>query len=182
MTLATVNTVRLPEYVSIGNHTYTGEIWFHRWGQEKVKIGKYCSIATQVKIMAGGNHRIDTVSTYPFDTMLMEGKSGGERSYEEGGGIEIGSDVWLGFGAQVMGKVKIGDGAVVAAGSVVMTDVPPYAVVVGNPARVMKFRFTEGAVTRLLEIKWWDWKDEEVRARVDDFYLPIADFVKKYYR
>jgi acetyltransferase-like isoleucine patch superfamily enzyme len=173
--------MNLPPYVSVGRGTYFADLLFFRWGNEKITIGNYCSISRQVRILAGGGHKTDAVSTFPFDTMLL-GKSGGtlsDRSYSSKGGIEIGSDVWIGFGATIAGSVKIGHGAVIASNATVLTDVPPYAIAVGNPARVTKYRFSEEAVKELLEIKWWEWAEEEIKWRVDDFYLPVGEFIEK---
>lgn len=172
----------LPPYVSIGRHTYSANIGFMRWADEKIVIGNFCSISQAVKIMAGGNHRTDTVSTFPFDTVLMGRGRAGEmdRSYERGGDIEIGSDVWIGYGATLTGSMKIGHGAVISAGAQVFTDIPPYGIAVGNPARVTKFRFPEEIVDALLRIAWWEWPDEMMKSCVDHFYAPIEDFVSTF--
>lgn len=173
----------LPPYVSVGSHTYFADLYINRWGDEQVNIGKYCSISQNVRLLAGGNHRTNTVSTYPFDTMFDLLSSPGEvdRSYERQGGevngIEIGNDVWVGYAATIQGKVKVGNGAVIGGGAHVFGDVPPYAIVVGNPAKVTKYRFNEEVIQSLLEVKWWEWPDEVVRERVDWFYLPVRDFI-----
>lgn len=170
-----------PNYVSVGRHTYSGDVAWHRWGTENIKIGRYCSISQQVKILAGGNHRTDVASTFPFDTILgLKHPSAPERSYALGGDIEVGNDVWIGFGASLMGSMKIGHGAVIAANATVFSDIPPYAIAVGNPARVNKYRFSEEIIAALLRIAWWNWPDEWVRARVDHFYWPIEKFVEEY--
>lgn len=169
----------LPHFVTVGRGTYWADLACHRWGNESISIGNYCSIALQTKLLAGGGHRRDVVSTFPFDVLMRGAKTADsqDRSYEHGSGIEIGSDVHLGFGCTVMGHVKIGHGAVIAAGAVVFTDIPPYAIAVGNPARVTKYRFDEETIGALLRIKWWDWSDEKIRSHVDHFYLPIKTFV-----
>jgi virginiamycin A acetyltransferase len=171
-----------PDYVSVGAHTYHGDIVFHRWGAERISIGKFCSISQGVKIMAGGNHRTDAVSTFPFDTMLTRTASNPmeDRSYDAGSGIEIGSDVWIGYGATIAGNVKIGHGAVIAATATVFTDIPPYAIAVGNPARVTKYRFNEKQIAKLLQIAWWRWPESTIRAHVGNFYLPIDQFIERF--
>jgi acetyltransferase-like isoleucine patch superfamily enzyme len=174
--------MNLPSFVSVGRGTYWADLICHRWGNETISIGSYTSIAQQVKLLAGGGHRRDTVSTFPFDVLMRGAKTASEqdRCYEHGNGIEIGSDVHLGFGCTVIGSVKIGHGAVIAAGAVVFNDVPPYGICAGNPGRVNKFRHGEATVEALLRIAWWDWSEQEICERVDDFYLPIRKFVAKY--
>ncbi len=93
---------------------------------------------------------------------------------------EIGSDVWLGYGAHIAGGVHIGHGAVVASRAAVFGDVPPYGVVVGNPARLTRYRFSESIVESLLRNAWWKWPDEVVRRNVEWFYRPVGEFVKQF--
>lgn len=171
-----------PEFVSVDAHTYHGDIAFHRWGNERITIGKWCSISQGVKILAGGNHRTDAVSTFPFDTLLSKTASNPiqDRSYDKGGNIDIGNDVWIGYGASILGSVKIGHGAVIAANATVFTDIPPYAIAVGNPARVTKYRFSQAQIDSLLRINWCEWSEQRIKDRVDDFYLHIERFVSKY--
>jgi acetyltransferase-like isoleucine patch superfamily enzyme len=169
-----------PDFVTVGAHTYHGELVLYRWGAEHIFIGKFCSIAQGVKIMAGGNHRTDAVSTYPFDTMLTKtvNHPTRDRSYDsKNGNIEIGNDVWIGYGASILGSCKIGHGAVIAANATVFTDIPPYAIAVGNPARVTKYRFDEATIGGLLRIAWWEWPESRIRHSIGDFYGNIADFV-----
>jgi acetyltransferase-like isoleucine patch superfamily enzyme len=122
-----------------------------------VRIGAFTSIGPDVILMDGGNHRADWVSTFPFRACLdMDG------AYQDGhpasrGDIEIGNDVWIGRGARVLSGVKIGNGAVVGGYAVVSRDVRPYAIVVGNPARETRRRFTDEQVDALERIAWWDW-------------------------
>lgn len=164
----------LPNYVTIGEHTYGAEMTFHRWGQERITIGKWCSISQQVKFLAGGLHRTDCVTTYPLD-VLMNGKQTagiGDRCYDHGTGIEVGNDVYIGFGASIIGNVKIGHGAVIAANATVFTDVPPYAVVGGNPAKLLRMRFEPEFIEELLRVAWWEWPEDLIRTRIDMFYDP----------
>ena len=172
----------LPSFVTVGRGTYWADLACHRWGNETISIGSYVSIAQQVKLLAGGGHRRDVVSTYPFDVLMRGAKTADpqDRCYEHGGGLVIGSDVHLGFGCTVIGHVKIGHGAVIAANAVVFTDIPPYAIAVGNPARVQKYRFADDEIKELLGIAWWNWSEDLIKARVDDFYLPIRGFCRKY--
>ena len=133
----------------------------YRYGPERLVIGKYCALATGVRfIMAGANHLMTGVSTFPF---TIFGGAWAERTSDLFGTIEtpgdtvVGNDVWIGYQAMIMPGVQIGHGAIVAAGSVVSRDVPPYGIVAGNPARVVSTRFDEEDVARLLDAAWWDW-------------------------
>jgi acetyltransferase-like isoleucine patch superfamily enzyme len=132
----------------------------------RVRIGSFTSIGRDVQLMDGGNHRVDWVTTFPFRAVY-----GLDGAYTDGhpatkGDIEIGSDVWIGRGARVMSGVTIGDGAVIAAYSVVTNDVRPYAIVAGVPARERKRRFSDEQIEALLEIAWWDWPMERILASV----------------
>lgn len=169
----------LPHFVTVGRGTYWADLACHRWGNETISIGNYCSIALQTKLLAGGGHRRDCVSTFPFDVLMLGAKTADmqDRSYEHGSGIEIGSDVHLGFGCTVIGHIKIGHGAVIAANATVFTGIPPYAIAVGNPARVLKYRFDEATVAALLRIAWWEWPEARIRHSIDDFYGNVSDFV-----
>jgi virginiamycin A acetyltransferase len=132
---------------------------------DKLVIGKFCALARGVRfIMNGANHKISGFSTYPFQIFgngwELVTPQPGDLPYK--GDTIIGNDVWLGYDALVMPGVKIGDGAIVAARSVVISDVPAYSVVGGNPAKVLKQRFPDEVVAQLLSIKWWDWTVEKI--------------------
>jgi virginiamycin A acetyltransferase len=131
---------------------------------DKLVIGKFCMIASDVKfIMNGGNHLTEAISAYPFAIFeegwkdAMEGKS-----YPNKGDITIGNDVWLGYNSTIMAGVKIGDGAIIGTNSTVVKDVEPYTIVGGNPAQVIKKRFSEKKIKELLELKWWNWDIEKI--------------------
>ena len=114
----------------------------------------------------GGEHRVDWLTTYPFNVLWPEGvQITGHPATK--GDITIGNDVWLGRESIILSGVKIGDGAVIGARAVVSKDVAPYSIVVGNPARTVKSRFSEYAVDELMKIKWWEWPDEKI-----GLYLP----------
>ena len=169
---------RYPQY-QIGKHTY-GNPQIRSWGEGTVvKIGAYCSFAGSVKIFLGGEHRIDWVTTYPFNELWSSAK---EIKGHPGtkGDVIIGNDVWVGEGAVILSGVKIGDGAVVGCSSVITKDVPPYAVVAGNPAKLIKYRFNEDIVTRLLSIQWWKWDEKKVESALP-FMLnsDISSFLKE---
>jgi len=145
-----------------GHYTYgTPEVLSFGEGR-KVKIGNFCSIAGGVRIFLGGNHRWDWVTTYPFSA-IDESAAGIHGHPYINGDVVIGNDVWLGLSCVIMSGVTIGDGACVAAGSVVTKDVAPYSIVGGNPAHIIRKRFTDVQIEKLLTIKWWDWSIEKIR-------------------
>ncbi|MEM6700695.1 MAG: CatB-related O-acetyltransferase, partial [Bacteroidota bacterium] len=135
---------------------------------DKLKIGKFCMIASDVTfIMNGANHLSDAITSYPFAIFgadwsnAMKGKS-----YPSKGDTIIGNDVWIGYGATIMPGVTIGDGAIIATKAVVTKDVEPYSIVGGNPAQLIRKRFSDEAIERLLELKWWDWSLEKITQNV----------------
>ena len=132
---------------------------------DKLIIGKYCSIGSGAVFMMAGNqgHRMDWVSTFPFYYQANIFKES-INAYEKAGDTHIGNDVWIGSEAMIMAGVSIGSGAVIAARAVVVKDVPPYAVVGGNPATIIKYRFNEEAREALLKLKWWDWSETKIKA------------------
>lgn len=137
------------------------------WGNFKANIrilGKFCSIAGDVTIFLGGNHRTDWISTYPFNVLneLFPNarKITGHPSTK--GDVVIGNDVWIGWGATILSGITIGNGAVVAAKAVVTKDVPPYAVVAGNPAHIVKYHFSAETINSLQKIQWRNWPIEKI--------------------
>jgi virginiamycin A acetyltransferase len=134
--------------------------------QDRLVIGKFCALATGVEfIMNGANHALGGFSTYPFSIF----QNGWEKDFDpqvfldgSRGDTRIGNDVWIGTGATIMPGVTIGDGAVIGAKAVVGSDVPPYSIALGNPARVVRKRFSGRVTNRLLEIAWWDWPVEKI--------------------
>ncbi|GAA0743497.1 CatB-related O-acetyltransferase [Gaetbulibacter jejuensis] len=136
---------------------------------DKLIIGKFCMIASgAIFIMNGGNHLTEATSAYPFAIFggawqhAMEGKS-----YPTKGNTIIGNDVWIGHNATIMPGVTIGDGAIIATKAVVAKNVEPYTIVGGNPAEPIKKRFSEDTISKLLELKWWDWEIEKITKHVD---------------
>ncbi len=131
---------------------------------DKLIIGKFCMIASDVKfIMNGANHLTNAITTYPFAIFGNGWENAMEnKSYPQKGDINIGNDVWIGYNATIMAGVIIGDGAIIATNSTVITDVEPYTIVGGNPAREIKKRFSEETISKLLELKWWDWEIEKI--------------------
>ncbi|WP_367390481.1 CatB-related O-acetyltransferase [Lewinella sp. LCG006] len=150
-------------------HNFEKNVKYHfDFVGDQLIIGKFCMIASDVTfIMNGANHLTDAVSTYPFAIFghgwegAMEGKT-----YPSKGNTVIGNDVWIGHRATIMPGVTVGDGAIIATNATVTKDVPAYAVVGGNPAKVIKMRFSDAEITRLLELQWWDWPLEKITANL----------------
>lgn len=131
------------------------------WELDRLEIGNYVCIASGATILLGGNHnhRSDWVSVYPFPQTI-------QKSFKNKGDTIIKSDAWIGMNATIMPGVTIGEGAIIAAESVVIKNVEPYTVVAGNPAKKIKNRFTDEEINLLLELRWFDWSDEEVEKAI----------------
>lgn len=174
------NTVSNPNII-IGDYTYYDDpedsekfdrnvLYHYPFIGDKLIIGKFCAIARNVKfIMNGANHEMSGFSTYPFYIFA----NGWERVTPESnessfkGDTVIGNDVWIGYEAVIMPGVKIGDGAIIAAKSVVTKDVKPYTIVGGNPAQLIRQRFSDETINILLEIAWWNWDIEKITRNLE---------------
>ncbi|MFF3605940.1 CatB-related O-acetyltransferase [Streptomyces sp. NPDC002463] len=141
----------------------------HHYGPERLVIGRFCALGTGVRfLMNGANHRMDGPSTFPFPTM---GGSWAEHfdlltGLPNRGDTVVGNDVWFGHHVTVLPGVRIGHGAIVAAGSVVTKDVPDYGIVAGNPAGLVRTRYSDADIARLLALAWWDWPVEHITEHV----------------
>lgn len=136
-------------------------------GVDKLVIGSFCSIGSGAAFIMAGNqgHRRDWISTFPFYWMPEIDAFGGARNgFEPAGDTVIGNDVWIGTEAIVMPGVKIGHGAVIGTRALVTKDVEPYAIVGGNPSKTLRMRFVEADIARLLELRWWNWSDDELKS------------------
>lgn len=151
----------------------------------QIKIGKFCSIAPEVTIVpAMGHipsnkiHRNFRVSTFPL--AILCGGWNKSWSLPEKDYVIIGNDVWIGTRAVILPGVIIGDGAIVGAGAVVTHDIPPYAIVAGSPARIIRHRYSDANIASLLRIQWWNWDLKKIRQNIDLFYGDIEIFIQKF--
>jgi len=150
--------------IKIGRHSYiVGELNLSSSGWENIEIGSFCSIAHNVTINTDVGHDYNHTSTFPFKELMGIGNANTTHK----GGVKIGNDVWIGTGAIIMPGVTIEDGAVIGAFAVIAKNIPAYAIVVGNPARINKYRFDEQRIKELLEMKWWDRPDEWIRENIE---------------
>ena len=171
------NQNRKYKHIAIGKYTF-GKPSICGGENGQVTIGKFCSIAGGVSIYAGAEHRLDWVSQYSFNKFPIAAQKEIIRSK---GKVSIGNDVWIEDGAFILSGVTIGDGAVIAARAVVVKDVKPYEIVGGNPAKHIKYRFSESQIDSLLKIKWWNWDIEKIKENFDLILSPNLDeFISKH--
>ena len=163
-------TIKNPNII-VGDFTYIADSEFeshvthhYEWNGDKLIIGKFCQIATGVEfVMNGANHQMNAVSTFPFYTLEgwnMEVPTMSDMPLK--GNTLIGNDVWIGQNAVILPGVKIGDGAIIGANSVVGNDVAPYTIVIGNPAKKLRKRFDDELIELMLKFKWWEKSIEEI--------------------
>lgn len=149
---------------------------------DRLIIGKFCSIACGVKFLFNSaNHTMKSLSTYPFPLFFDEWDldvNNVTSSWDNKGDIVIGNDVWIGYEAIIFAGVTIGDGAIIGSRAVVTKDVPPYTVVGGVPARIIKERFSKETVSSLLKIKWWNWSKERIIKNIDAIQTGSIDDLK----
>ena len=167
-------TVKNPNII-VGDFTYIADSEFeshvtnyYPWSRDQLIIGKFCQIASGVEfVMNDANHQMNAVTTFPFYTLEgweMNAPDPSEMPFK--GNTVIGNDVWIGQNAVILPGVHIGDGAVIGANSVVGSDVAPYTIVIGNPAKVLRKRFDDELIGLLLKFKWWDKSIEEINALI----------------
>jgi acetyltransferase-like isoleucine patch superfamily enzyme len=169
----------VPRGVEIGRHTYAyGENTFSIYTEgARIIVGAFCSIHSDARVLGGGEHVITRASTFPLNALLFDRAKRTSADEVDKGPTVIGNDVFIGVGAIVLAGVAVGDGAVVGAGAVVSRSVPPYAVVVGNPAQIAHYRFESEIRDRLLALRWWDWDDDEIRAMKRWFMADVESFL-----
>jgi acetyltransferase-like isoleucine patch superfamily enzyme len=161
--------------ITLGTHSY----WVNQpqpaYRRSNIVIGKYCGISNGVVMDDGMQLHTNWVATSPLRHHFYGQKHDGYSK----GNIAIGNDVWIGEGALIMSGVTIGDGAIVAARAVVTRNVPPYAMVGGVPAKLIRLRFGKDIVDRLLKMKWWDWPDQKVMERIPLLQSPDVEKLLK---
>ncbi|WP_158250438.1 CatB-related O-acetyltransferase [Aquimarina sp. I32.4] len=179
-------------FSTIGHKTYDNGALVWRWTEAELKIGKYCSIANNVRfIVDEGYHQASKVTSFPLvnnlfkeELLLPNGKNKSDflKEVKQREGITIGNDVWIGMGSYIMPGAKIGNGVTIASNSVVVgnSDIPDYCVIGGSPAKIIKFKHEKQTIEKLNRIAWWNWDEEVIKKRVEDFYMTMDDFIKKY--
>lgn len=183
------------DWPHIGNKSYDNGAFVWKWyNNSHLKIGKYCSIANDVNFICdSGFHTESQVTSFPLFHEILEKNDEviiKDVSYKAGeikdkirpqkANIVIGNDVWIGMHATILPGTKIGNGVTIMAGTIVSDDVPDYAIVGGVPAKVIKFKHNQVIIDALNKISWWDWSEEKIKLNINDFYLPIEIFIKKY--
>jgi acetyltransferase-like isoleucine patch superfamily enzyme len=160
--------------VTVGKYSY-GPLFVKCWGSdnEKLIVGNFVSIAEGVIFLLGGNHNTNTFSTFPFKVKFLGQVT---EAYSKGP-IIIEDDVWIGTNSLLLSGVKVGKGAIVAAGSVITKDVPPYAIVAGNPAKVIKYRFNEDIRNNMQEFDFSSLNLQFIRNNIEDLYKPLDNEV-----
>ncbi len=187
------NVVKNPRII-IGDYTYYDDVdgadqfekhvtHFYDFIGDRLIIGKFCAIAKGIEfVMNGANHRMDGVTTYPFYIMGGDWGSAIAPVKDElplKGDTVVGNDVWIGQNVTIMPGVHIGDGAIIGANSVVASDIPSYAIAVGNPCRVVKMRFDDEFIAYLLKLKWWNWDIEKIEANFEAMSSNDLSLIKK---
>lgn len=157
--------------VSVGKATYGGIYVLDFGGTHKLQIGSYCSIGPNVTFVLEADHEWGCLSTFPFKVKILNEQSEAVSK----GDITIEDDVWIGCGAILLSGIQVGQGAVIAAGSVVTKDVPAYAIVAGNPARVIKYRFDEKTIAKLLQVDYKKLDETSIRSNIDNLYKKIDE-------
>jgi virginiamycin A acetyltransferase len=159
-----------PQYKNnIGKYTYGLPKIFKIESNSQIQIGNFCSIANDVNIFLDGEHESKNISTYPFGH-FKKFKTKKKFITKSKGKVTIGNDVWIGYRVTILSGVNIGDGAVIGACALVNKDVAPYTIVGGIPAKIIKKRFDDKTIKKLLKIKWWNWSDEKIQKNIETLH------------
>lgn len=149
-------------------------------GRYRVDVGKFCSLSDNLVIIIDGNHRVDWISTFPLGEVIEDIPRNPGHPVGKGD-MKIGNDVWIGMDVLILPGVQIGDGAVVGAGSVVTKNVDDYEIVGGNPARHIRYRFSDDQITNLKRIAWWNWPLEKIQQNAELIQSSnIDEFIQKF--
>nr|WP_280806358.1 MULTISPECIES: CatB-related O-acetyltransferase [unclassified Mesorhizobium] len=173
---------KLPPSVTVGRHTYgvSRKKVLGASAATPLALGAFCSVAGNVSFeCSGGSHVPWAATTFPIHSRMMNAtdlNSHGGKPV----GITIANDVWIGRQALIMPGVHIADGAIVAAGAIVTRDVPPYAIVGGVPAKLIRYRFSQDVIAKLLAIRWWEWSDEKIKQEAAFLTGPIELFIERH--
>ncbi len=172
---------KIPQ-LDLSETSYANEVKVYCWSDKiKLTIGKYCSLAEDIQFICGGEHDSDWVSTFPFFKRFKQEENYHLNRPRFKGNITIGNDVWIGQRATVLSGVTLPDGCIVAAGAVVVSSPPPYSIVGGVPAKVIRKRFSDEIIEKLQKIRWWDWDEETILQRTTEF-MDVEKFCEKYYK
>ncbi len=167
-TRSLINKVLFDGHITVGSNTTINGPGTEFYSiQHPITVGNFCSIARGTAIQEH-NHDIECITTYFIKHRVFEEPYGIDAVSK--GPVTIGNDVWIGTQCVILTGVTIGDGAVIAANSVVTSDIPPYAIVGGTPAKVIKYRFSEEVIAKLLELKWWNWSIEKIKSNYPLFH------------
>jgi acetyltransferase-like isoleucine patch superfamily enzyme/SAM-dependent methyltransferase len=159
--------------IEVGDYSYAdGEVnWVVSNPEDRIEVGKFCAIGPNVSIFGGGEHFTQRTTTYPFRFLFLQNESTTRNTDATSKGItQIGHDVWIGQSAIILSGVTVGHGVIVGAGAVVSRDVPPYAIVAGNPAQVIRYRFNPSTIEFLLNLQWWEWSLDKILLNLDLLY------------
>lgn len=166
------NDINYPDSIYVGNESYGVLNVFNDVKSSELKIGNYCSIAANVIFLLGLEHSVNNISTFPFKVRTLQSD---DKEAISKGSIIVEDDVWIGYGATIMGGVHICQGAVIAAGAVVTKDVPPYAIVGGVPAKIIKYRFSPEIINELMKVDYSKLTKEMIKEHIDDLYVELTD-------
>lgn len=183
------------KWANVGNKTYDNGAFVWKWfNNSSLVIGKYCSIANDVNFICDpGFHTQSEITSFPLFHQVLKKNDEvtihdvsykvseiNEKLKSQKANIIVGNDVWIGMNVTILPGVKIGNGVTILAGAVVSNDVPDYGVIGGVPAEIIKFKHNQQIIDALNKISWWDWPEEKIKLNIDDFYLPIENFIQKH--
>jgi acetyltransferase-like isoleucine patch superfamily enzyme len=153
--------------VTVGRHSYgTPTVYTYKGNNSRLRIGNFVSLTDGIQVLLGGNHPTNWVSTFPFRARFAMSGAYGDGMPASKGDVVIEHDVWIGANSTILSGVTIGCGAIVASGSLVTGDVPPYAIVGGVSAKVIRYRFSRDVIEALLRLQWWNMTDEDLSSLI----------------